>query len=75
MTLEELLAVIHRDGGHHTAEVGIEQSCKDAERIIHEMRGLLGEVMEWHADNDASSYNGCDTRKCFWCELASKHAG
>jgi hypothetical protein len=28
--LLSLLAVIHRDGGHHTADVGLEQSVKDA---------------------------------------------
>jgi len=28
--LLELLAVIHRDGGHHTQAVGLEQSCADA---------------------------------------------
>lgn len=26
----DLLAVLHRDGGHHTYEVGFIQSCKDA---------------------------------------------
>ena len=26
-----LLAVIHKDGGHHTAEVGFSQSAKDAQ--------------------------------------------
>ena len=28
--LNNLLAIIHRDGGHHTEAVGIEQSVKDA---------------------------------------------
>lgn len=28
-----LLAVIHRDGGHHTGAVGLKQSLADAERI------------------------------------------
>lgn len=28
--LGDILAIIHRDGGHHTADVGIEQSVKDA---------------------------------------------
>ena len=28
--LKELLAVIHRDGGHHTHNVGLLQSIKDA---------------------------------------------
>lgn len=29
-----LLAVIHRDGGHHTHREGFEQSCKDAEKVV-----------------------------------------
>jgi hypothetical protein len=32
-TLKELLAVIHRDGGHYTAEHGIEKSAKDATQL------------------------------------------
>lgn len=33
--LRNLLAVIFGDGGHHTAEVGIPQACRDAEsRVI-----------------------------------------
>jgi predicted RNase H-like nuclease (RuvC/YqgF family) len=28
--LKDLLAVIHRDGGHHTAQVGVTQSVRDA---------------------------------------------
>lgn len=28
--LRNLLAIIHRDGGHHTEAVGIAQSCRDA---------------------------------------------
>ena len=34
LLLGELLAVIHRDGGHHIADVGVEQACKDAEAKI-----------------------------------------
>jgi hypothetical protein len=33
----ELLAVIHRDGGQHTEEVGFEQSCEDAMEIAAEL--------------------------------------
>lgn len=32
-SLGSLLAVIHRDGGHHTSEVGVEQSAEDAEGV------------------------------------------
>jgi len=31
VAIGNLLARIHRDGGHHTERVGLEQSCKDAE--------------------------------------------
>jgi len=34
----DLLAVIHRDGGQHTGEVGTVQSCKDAEAVVHALR-------------------------------------
>ena len=33
----DLLAVIHRDGGQHTGEVGTVQSCKDAEAVVHQL--------------------------------------
>lgn len=32
--LQELLARIHRDGGHHVAAVGTEQAVKDADAIV-----------------------------------------
>jgi len=51
---EELLAVIHRDGGHHTIDVGFTTSCGDAtdrycERIaeieeLHETIAVLRDV-------------------------------
>ena len=31
--VESLLALIHGDGGHHTTEVGLEQSLRDAEAL------------------------------------------
>ena len=34
LLLGNLLALIHRDGGHHSVNVGIEKSCEDAEKII-----------------------------------------
>ena len=33
----DLLAVIHRDGGQHTGEVGTVQSCKDAEPVVRQL--------------------------------------
>jgi hypothetical protein len=44
--LLNLLAIIHRDGGHHTAEVGLEQSVKDA----HERWGMLIQSSEAQKD-------------------------
>ncbi len=37
--LRDLLAVIHRDGGHHTTEVGLEQSTEDARVEVSSLRG------------------------------------
>ena len=38
--LRNLLAIIHGDGGHHTATVGVAQSCRDAEAEFHRLRLL-----------------------------------
>ena len=61
--LLNLLAVVHRDGGHYTDEHGIRKSAKDALKIIynvlitgaqeaHDMAGIEveGQVDEIHAD-------------------------
>lgn len=40
--LQELLARIHRDGGHHSAAVGTEQSAKDADGIIAAIYAATG---------------------------------
>lgn len=39
-----LLAVIHRDGGHHMAEHGVEASCAAAERVVCDERARLDAV-------------------------------
>ena len=36
--LRDLLALIHRDGGHHTEKVGLRQSVKDARDIINKYK-------------------------------------
>lgn len=41
--LLNLLAVIHRDGGHHVEEVGLEQACEDAQAEYYRLRELAGE--------------------------------
>ena len=35
--LGDLLAIIHRDGGHHTAKVGTKQSVEDAHKVWAEL--------------------------------------
>ena len=42
--LSNLLAIIHRDGGHHTAEVGLEQSVKDAVDRVTAARQIIYEA-------------------------------
>jgi len=37
--LLNLLAIIHRDGGHYTFEVGLEQSVDLAEQVLWRWRG------------------------------------
>lgn len=39
-----LLAVIHRDGGHHMAEHGVQASCAAAERVVCDERARLDAV-------------------------------
>lgn len=40
----DLLAVIHRDGGHHTDDVGFVQSCKDAQSVRHQLVVALSDA-------------------------------
>jgi len=46
---QNLLAVLHRDGGRHTAKVGFIQSCKDGEKVRHL---LLAQVEELKRKRD-----------------------
>ena len=39
-----LLAVLHRDGGHRTGRVGFVQSCKDAEAERHKFMGEMARL-------------------------------
>ena len=54
-----LLAVIHGDGGHHTASVGFARSCVDAEAVVlqdrtarNEARSLCDETINLLHDAD-----------------------
>jgi chromosome segregation ATPase len=42
--LRNLLAVIHRDGGHYAAAHGDTKAAKDAEQIVVNLRAALAEV-------------------------------
>lgn len=46
--LRTLLAVIHRDGGHHTHAVGLEQSVKDARGEVIKLRHDLLQLQEFN---------------------------
>ena len=49
--LGNLLAIIHRDGGHYESEHGTEKACEDAETAVHVMRGcvdgFISSANEW----------------------------
>lgn len=44
--LGNLLAVIHRDGGHRTLEVGVEQAAAEAEKIVANLLSSAPEARE-----------------------------
>lgn len=41
-----LLAIIHRDGGHHEGEVGTKQAIEDAKKVYYDLRAENAEMME-----------------------------
>lgn len=44
--LSELLAIIHRDGGHYEAQHGTEKAVQDAMNKIHGMRAAMQEFCD-----------------------------
>ena len=52
------------------AIVKTESSDKSGTKRLAFWTELLREVMDMHSDPNAPEYNGCDKRKCFWCEQA-----
>lgn len=38
MCVRNLLAVVHRDGGHYLAQHGLDKACSDAEAVYHDLR-------------------------------------
>ena len=50
--------------------IELRKRVDELESLADKMKGLLREVMSWHADKDSRDYNDCDQEKCLWCELA-----
>jgi hypothetical protein len=52
--LRNLLAVVHRDGGHYTSEHGIEKSVKDAMELVPLLRAdkdcLRDQILAYQKD-------------------------
>lgn len=42
--IKDHLAVVHRDGGHHTEFVGLIQSIKDATQVYYDLRTSIVET-------------------------------
>ena len=49
MRLLNLLALIHRDGGHHTIAVDVAQSLADAEQVLYKWRGAYDVLVPHNA--------------------------
>ena len=65
-TLEDLLCIIHRDGGHYIAEYGIEKAYDDALMKHYEQRSslerekVLEEALEYYAN--AENWKDIETK-------------
>lgn len=55
MRLLSLLALIHRDGGHHTMQVDIAQSLADAEQVLYKWRGAYDVLVPHNAGHEATA--------------------
>lgn len=66
-----LLAVIHRDGGHYTADLGFENSCKSGEAIITQLRQLAEarNIPEPEAFRDAMLQSGAQAEGTLMSEI------
>lgn len=64
----DLLAIIHKDGGHHRAAVGFFQALKNAERTVYEMHdhcdrlrvALINLVATVNLTKDAANLDNID---------------
>lgn len=49
MRLLNLMALIHRDGGHHVLAVGLDQAIDDAEQVLYKWRGAYDVLVPHNA--------------------------
>lgn len=52
--------------------IELRKRVDELESLADKMKGLLREVMSWHADKESRDYNDCDQEKCLWCEQAQE---
>jgi hypothetical protein len=62
--LQNLLAVIHRDGGHYVGEHGIEKAAEAAEKIVVSMRASRNETLQEALDACEQFDRTVEVRKC-----------
>lgn len=65
--LHNLLARIHRDGGHYTEEHGVEKACRDADLRVAEAYGRIAELEVALRDACIGHADDCT---CAGCRLA-----
>ncbi len=66
-----LLAVLHRDGGHYTAEHGLLKSCEDAQALLHKEWVLKESEPKQPSEGQTFSVDGEYWKKR--CELAERY--
>jgi transcription elongation factor GreA-like protein len=74
--LSNLLAVLHRDGGHHEGDVGTKQATEDAIKIYYQLRAELDEAIRViKAFSDHDDYIGRKTVMQVADEFLAAHKG
>lgn len=68
------LLAIHRDGGHHTHEVGSVQSTKDAMNILSKLQFLISEISYSgvELEDDRMNYVVVQIDKDVWKEIKER---
>jgi len=65
--LLNLLATIHRDGGHRVSAVGIAQACRDAVQVLHALRHggpMPPPVCDYCPEPPTAACDDCGARLC-----------